>query len=236
MADYRSLIVRSARRVRVIFGAQVDATLFSLTDFTVACDDGSGADPDVIAVLASPDSNTEVELALSLDLVEGARYTIHLDSGIYAPDLSTTPEASDSFTVASAPRAPADGFTNDDLNRLLFGEDLVHMNGDHVEGADGDLAVVGGPENARGAVERRVVSGPLPHRPDYGDIAEEFVDAPESLLDALRGRLERQARLDPRVIDARLAARAKNDGNVYIEGNVVLIGQVPVAVSVPVGR
>lgn len=232
MVAYRNLLIRSPRRIRVTFSSALASGAFSPSWFTVSSLDGAGADPDVVVALAIDGAPEQVELALSTDLAPGGRYELAIAAGVPGADATTGLAAAEGFQTGAPPRAPAASFTASDLMNRLFLVDLLHEGGRFVETPDGDLATVGGPPNVKAAIERRVVSGPLPHRPDYGGNARKFVDAPAPILTMLRGQLERQARRDRRVVAASIEiTEDRNDGDAQLLGTLKLIGDIPVRVS-----
>jgi hypothetical protein len=231
----QTVAVTSARRVRLVYDNTLALGAFSTAWFSIASVDDVGMAPGVSYALAVPGLGHIVELALSLDLVPGARYSVSAVAGVPAADASTAPEVSYEFVVPSRRADPSVGVTANDIAAEIFGLDLRHDGNDFVESADGDLAVVSGPENAQLAVTRRLLSDGLPYDATYGGQARKYVDAPNAALPALRARLEREARADDRVVAASVEMAAdENTGDVELHGNVTLVGNLQREIKEPI--
>lgn len=192
---------RSNRRLRLGFSEALAAGAFTSTGFySVACPDGTGVTPTVVAVFAIPGSTHVCELALGDDLTDGAVYTVSA-VGVPASGGGTTPAGSTlTFrrgVILQSPRAS--DTPSDDLLAELYGEDLVWSGGDMAEDASGDLATVGGVENVDAALSRRLESDGLQWDPEYGGKLREFVDGPAASAGEMRGRCTRQLLKDDRV-------------------------------------
>lgn len=222
-----SVEVRSPRRIRLRYSLALAAGAFSVSWFSITCADSSTGDPLVSAALLVPSDSAQLELALGIDLAPGAQYT--LTSAANIPGVGGALSALDvtSFRPPQSRQAPSPSVSSDDVRALLFGEDLAHNGSDLVETADGDLAIVSGPENAMNAVVRRALADGLPYNQDYGPHLRKFVDAPSPTVRAARGSIERQARLDDRVKGVQATVRPDdNSGDITIDATVQLIGGV----------
>ncbi len=93
---------------------------------------------------------------------------------------------------------PTDAGTSD-----LFGYDIFFKNGDLQITAGGDYARVGGLENLKAAIYRRLITRPgeFRFRPGYGAGVQQFVkkQATQANLDALRQRIVDQLSQDRRI-------------------------------------
>lgn len=98
----------------------------------------------------------------------------------------------------------------DEATRDLFGYDVMWRQ-DFVTTTNGDYARVGGRENLKAAVYRRLVTRPgeFRFRPDYGVGVGNYVKkaATSATLDQLKVRIVEQLSQDPRVgvVDVRVA-------------------------------
>lgn len=225
--DLQAVIYRSPTRLRLLWTNELDAAAFDPVWFTVTST-GVGADPDVLAALVVPGSPRAVELVLSFAIAEDDPYVIHVDAGLPATDASTAPEVSTKLRTPAPPKPPAPSFIATELREFIYGIDLLwDQNGNgFVETIDYDIATATGAQNAIDAVLRRELSNGLPWNKDFGGQASEFVDAPNPGVALLTGRLTRQALADSRVEDASVSlALDDNSGDVFIEGQVKLIGE-----------
>jgi hypothetical protein len=225
--EFQSVIVRQPTRLRLRFSNTLASGAFSTSWFTLASLDAAGADPEVSAALVVASAANELELVLTAPLVPGGLYEITVAAGLPAADSSTTAVASQVFRPPTPAAPPSPSVQQSDLMALVYGVDIVHNGQDFVLAPSGDLETVSGPENAKTAVVRRLLSDGLPYNPSYGGRAREFVDAPTPTLPAARGRLEAEARREPRVRSARVELTPNaNDGDVTLRVNVELIGAV----------
>jgi hypothetical protein len=222
---------RHDRRLRLLFSAALAAGAFTSTIYyAVASTDSAGANPSVSAAIAVPNEPNAAELALDPALVAGGSYTVTLTA---VPALAGgTCSDSDAFVFGAAPTTTNVEPETDDTDELLYGVDLVwaqgaDTGGDYVETADGDLATITGPQNAIGAVERRLRGEPLAWDPTYSARAYDFVDAPPGEAPTLRSSLVTQAREDNRVIDASCTVSLDDEGNAIFDTIVQLVGNAP---------
>lgn len=240
--DLQTLLVRHERRVRLFFTNTLAAGAFStLTYYTVSCQDGSGPDPNVVAAYAVTGNPVCVELALDQDLVDGGLYLFSA-IGVPAIDASVTPNtATQPARVALGQKVanvePA--ATSDDRDALMYQRDLVWDGTDLVEDASGDLATVTGQTNVVNAIVRREMGEPLAWDADYSPRARDYVNAPNVTLDELRVAVVRQARLDPRIVQARATVAAPLDAageNPVLSITITPIGGKPQTKPVPLPK
>lgn len=203
--DLASVIIKHERRAQLVFTAALAAGAFASTSYySVTSLGGGGSSPTVVAVYLVAGSTSVVELALSVDLTPGVSYSFAAVA-VPAADASTTPDPSTAVAVfgqpTKAPTAQQKG-GNSELERLLYGEDVVFANGDFVEGPGGDLATVSGAANLSGALYRRLFSDGLPWDDKYGLKPREYVDGTPGGMLSIRARAEEQLRADDRVATA----------------------------------
>lgn len=234
-----NLIFRSRRRIRVLFSNTLGAGAFNASLYTVTATDSLGTDPEVSAALIVGDSPAAVELALSVELADGAGYAVNIAAGVPAADASVTAAPVDLPLRTPAPPAQVAerSQTTVAIDRL-YGVDIAFNGTDFVEGPDGDLQSVRAEENVRSALERRALSEGLAWRPDYGVRARQYVDGPEASAGALRADLVRQMRADDRVIaaSARQTAQTGVSSEFIYEVDAELVGRRKVSTSVSVPR
>lgn len=198
-------LVRHERRVRLEFSASLAAGAFTNLTWYTFTSDGTAANPSAVAAYAVPNSPQTVELHLSVPLVQGALYTVSA-VGVPAVGGGSTPDPSTArFRVAAergnndlgAPRQASD------LEKSLYGSDLVHDGNDFVEGPDGDLVRIAGLPVVKGDLRRGVESNGLPWAPRHGLRAREaFVDAPAPMLDQIPALAVAYVQRDDRVVSA----------------------------------
>lgn len=198
-------IVRHERRIRLVFSANLAAGAFTSLGWYTITSDGTAANPPVVAAYAVPNSPQTVELHLGVDLTQGALYTA---SAVGVPATGgggSTPNPSNAqFRVATerggndlgAPRQASD------LEKRLYGSDLVHDGNDFVEGPDGDLVKIAGLPVVKGDLRRGIESNGLPWDATHGMHAREFVDAPAPMLDQIPGLAVAYVLRDDRVVSA----------------------------------
>jgi hypothetical protein len=196
-----SVIIRSTTRLRLQFSAIVDSTAFTGTGtITIVSQDGAGVSPSInqrIPVASVPQA---IELALSDELVDGGLYLLTISS-IPSTDL-TTATGTELFrpgvkftTVDAEVETP-------DIEKALFGIDLVWTGSDYLETPDGDLASVSGKANVHDALIRRLISEGLTWDDNYGVKPRQSVDGPTAATPFLRGKIIRQMLADDRVSKA----------------------------------
>lgn len=201
---FARLEVISTFRVRLTFTNNLAAGAFAAVFYGFTSLDSMGIDPTVLEAIVVPNHPAAVELALDYPLVQGARYQLDLTAGVPATDASTAASAVQPFFVP-VPRAAAASRVYE-VDASIFQRDLVHDGEDYVEDPNGDLSAISGPENARQAVRRRVVSNGLPWNRAYGGHPRRHVDAPSGSRDQLRHDLATAALQDDRVRSARVDA------------------------------
>lgn len=189
--------VRSPTRIRLFFTADVVSA--PLGAFVVgSLTPQSPDDPPVEEALILQGS--QVELVLGLPMFPGGTYELHVFGGLVtAAGPSTAPEAFVKLYPSAVPTAVSSQLTIQQLSANLFGEDIAWDGSDWLEGPDGDLTPVSGPENARQAVKRRMLSSGLLWDDTYGLKPDEFIDAPAAEMPALAARAEIQALADDRI-------------------------------------
>ena len=230
-----SIAVRSVRRIRLKYSHALASGAYSVSWFTLTCLDGTTADPGAVQAFLIPGIPDELELALSIDLSPGAPYRLTSAAGIPASDSSTTDPSVDDFRAPLPPQAPSPSVSSSDVLAALFSEDLRHNGTDFVEGPDGDLATIGGEQNAINAVVRSALSEGLPYNNDYGAKLRRYVDAPSSLAPAARSDVERNARRDDRVKKITSSIEPDdNSGDLTINATVTLIGGAKRSISEPI--
>ncbi|HEY2517104.1 MAG TPA: hypothetical protein VGI39_39800 [Polyangiaceae bacterium] len=202
--DYAHFVLRSERRVRLLFtGALAPAAFGSgvaiLGLYALACTDGSGQDPVVSAAIVVPDAPNAVELALDLDLVAGGAYALTL-ANVPGADASLA-SASDVFVFGAQAAPPVNTeASQDDIDALVYGVDLVWTGTDFGETATGDLATVAGVPNVTGAQVRRLTNEDgLPWAANYGAQAGRFIYGASPGGGGLLGILRRQSVADDRI-------------------------------------
>lgn len=220
-----NLLVRSPRRVRLLWDAALGGGAFSPSWFTFETLDGAGTNPNVVAALAVPSYPDQCELVLDNDLAIGGLYRLTIGAGVPPASGGTAPGYTRDFRPEGRPADPSPTLRLDDVIAELFQTDLLHDGKDFVEEANGDLAGVTGPENAKRAFARRLVSNGLAWRSDYGVKARRFVDAPEPTLPELRGRVAEQARRDDRIVRAAASIPGTQDaGQPIVNVDLEFIG------------
>lgn len=223
---FTTLVVRSARRVRLMFDAPLGGGAFTPSWFGVENIDGSGTNPNVVAALAIPGYPDHVELVLDADLTQGGLYELTIAAGVPPASGGTAPGYAQRFRPEGRPADPSPSVRVDDVIAELFQVDLIHDGKDFVEEASGDLAGVTGPENAKRAFQRRVISNGLAWRSGYGARARAFVDAPEPSLPELRGRVAEQAGRDDRIVRSavEIPSVATDDGKPIVNVQLWFLG------------
>lgn len=239
--ELTGVVVRNERRLRLVFSNDLASGAFGTPApayYVIANQDGRGLSPGVNAALVVPGASANVEIALDTDLVAGALYQITA-VGVPALDLSTSTGASaELFQIGVSAKKPNAEPKVTDGDLLLYGRDAIWTGADYLEGADGDLAELGGVTNAEAAVRRRLLGHPLPWAPQYSPRARQYVDVPVVSIGGLRGHLESQALRDDRVksVTATLTVNTDAPDESTFNVSTVLIGgfapaPIPVAVS-----
>lgn len=197
-----ALLPKHERRIRLVFSGPLALGAFGSSPavvglYTVANVDGRGLSPTVSAAIVIASNPNAVELALGVDLVEGALYTVSV-AGVPAVDLSTA-TGSLPLRLSSTRTLPNQELASDDHAAELYGVDLVHDGTDYVEDVDGDLAEVRGVACAQGHLGGGVFANGLPWAPDYGAFLRHYVDATAGSLPGAKQAIERFFRTDDRV-------------------------------------
>lgn len=231
----QNLIVRSKRRVRLVFSEAVASGAFVADFYSVTSLDSFGADPTVNGVLVVPDSPQDVELSFSIDLAPSGGYQLSVAAGVPALAGGTSAAANYRFAAPAplTPPSPEVGVT--DVFSDLYGDDIAFAEDDFVETAEGDLATNGGgPQNVVAALTDRGLAEGLPWDDTYGAKPREFVDGSDTELTTLRVRTIAQFLLDDRVSQASATSSSDPSGESDINVSVTLVGQsVPTTVTVP---
>lgn len=231
----QTLIVRSRRRVRVIFTDAVAIGAFSTSFFSITSSDGVGASPSLNGALMVPDSAQAVELSLAQDLADSGNFTLNVVSGVPALAGGTAAAATYAFKAPAAPPPPSPELPSDDSLDAIYGNDIMFSNDDFVETAEGDLAVGGGVQNVVDALVSRGLSNGLPWDGTYGAKPREYVDGADTGIPVLRATMIGQFLQDDRVSLATGSSSTDTSGDATISIDVVLVGQNnPVNVPVPV--
>lgn len=196
---FSAVEIRHERRIRLVFTNSLASGAFVTGFYVVSNLDGLGTSPNVNGALVVSGAAANVELALSADLVAGALYQVSA-IGVPAIDSSVTPGGSILQFRVPLPTSLLNVEPKvDDGDRLLYGQDIVWNGIDFLETSNGDLYVVSGVNNARLAVERRLLSEGLLWDPSYGAKPRQYVDAVASTVGNLKATLEQQAQADDRV-------------------------------------
>jgi len=216
---FERAIVRSSYRVWIAFDATLDsgafvAGLYSVTGNTVRY---------AYSVTGSPHV---VELALGTALVDGATASIAWASVPIVGNGNVS--GTISATAPATPRATTAGRATPSLVHAgMYGRDL-DWNGDLVETPSGDLALIAGLDNVRGALDRQAGSGHVLWRPNYSPRLDQYTDSTGSILPAGRNALDRSLVQDDRVkaVSSTLDVD-ENTGQRTISTDVTLIGDEP---------
>jgi hypothetical protein len=193
------VFVRSSTRLRLFFTGLIDTAPIG-SFFVGSLTPQSPNDPPVEEAFIVQGS--QVELVLGSAMYPGGTYQLHLSAGVVSSGAEIAPDALVNISNPAPPPTASSDLTIQELASNVFGSDIAWSGADWIEGADGDLDVVTGPENVRQAVRRRMLSSGLLWDDSYGLKADEFVDAPETTLPALALRSETQALADDRVKSA----------------------------------
>lgn len=220
------------RRLRVYFSSPLATSAYNAALYSLICQDDSGTDPPVRAVYAVSGTPQCVELVLGADLV-GAPYLLSAGNVMALNSTGTPAGTTYPFTYGSVLTQSNVETLVDDTEVYLYKRDIVWSGEDFEEGADGDLAVVQGVQNAESAINRRLLGSPLPYNPYYSPNAREFVDGNNAAPLALR--LRAQALRDPRVQAVRVEPTVDESGNVIFQITTTLVGNrqaAPISVTV----
>lgn len=193
--------VRHERRLRLEFSNTLAAGAFTTLSWYTITSDGTAADPPVVAAYSVTSASHAVELHLGSALVQGVLYTVSA-VGVPAADLSSTADPSETKFRVGVERGNNDIQATpkaSDLERRLYGMDLVHDGTDWIEGPDGDLATAEGKPVVKGDILRGVVANGLPWDERYGMRARQYVDAPSPMLAQLPAIAEAYVQRDDRV-------------------------------------
>lgn len=240
--ELTNIVVKHERRLRLVFSNGLAAGAFGTPApafYVVDNQDGRGPSPGVASAIIVSGATTNVELALSADLVPGALYRVTAIS-VPALDASTSTSASDQNFRFPELAQPANVEAKTlDADLLLYGRDMVWTGSDYLETVEGDLGRLGGAANAQSAIRRRLLGKPLAWAPGYSPDSRQFVDAPLSGIGGLKGRLQAQALRDNRVRSAAVKLMLDDDSPAesYFEITSILVGgraPEPVSVVVPV--
>lgn len=237
--ELTAVIPRGPRRLRLVFSAPLNGGAFGApapAHYVVENQDGRGATPDVLAAIVVGSADTNVELALSADLVPDALYRVSA-IGVPGQDSSVSTDASVELVRVGSPNKRANVEPKvTDADAALYLRDLVWSGADYQESPDGDLATISGLPNARAALERRFAGAPLAWSAGYSPRARDSVDAPVQSALPLKGRLEAQAARDPRVSSAK-AVLVTDGSDVYFTVTPSYVGGAAArteALTVPV--
>lgn len=167
--------------------------------------------PSISAALLVPGLTNVVELVLASDLVRGATYNV-LAEGVPCIDLTSTSNGTSHRVFFGRKTIDRDSVEPRvrDLERLLYGVDLIWNGTDFEETATGDLARVSGTPNVTKAIWRGLESGPLPWDPRWGANIRQFVDSPSPAAGFLRTAVLTQVRRDPRVASVKTDLEIKD--------------------------
>ncbi len=221
--DLVAITIRSPTRIRLSFSQTLAAGAFNPAPYEVTNLDAKGVDPTVRAALAVPNSPHVVEIVLSDTLASDALYEV---ACTLVPDTEpATFSGTMDFRTSAPPAPPSASVATDDMERLLYGADLVWNGRDLVEAANGDLARVEGLANVNAALLRLVEADGLPWEANYGGKARASVDAPSTSQRSLRGNLVRGVLRDDRTKEATVTLNLDdNSGTPEVTLDVKLIG------------
>ena len=189
---------RSVRRVRCTFPSPLAPSAFTMAPWSIQCLDSFGSSPTINAVLLIPGQANCAELSLSCDLVDGSVYQI-TGNAVTAAAGAGMWTGSVQWCTRQTPKAPSPEVNLSEVDAVLFGIDLAWASGDFVETAQGDLATIGGAENARTALVRRATSEGLPWAPKYGVKPRKYVDGSSLALPKILNTVTSQFLRDNRV-------------------------------------
>lgn len=202
---YAGFVVRTERRIRLLFSGTLAPGAFGPGSavaalYVVTSLDGAGASPAIAAALQVPGAPSNVELALTTDLVAGGAYTV-TSALVPGTDGSLSASVTQPFVFGDKPAATINiEAAEEDVGALVYGVDLVWTGADFLETPAGDLATVSGVENVKGAQLRRLTADdPLPWDQSYGTRAGSYVYGPATSGVGLLGVLRRQAIADDRI-------------------------------------
>jgi hypothetical protein len=226
-------VARHERRVRLLFDADIQLSgRADTTHYRVTNEDALGVSLGVVGLVLVAGQPHVIDLVLGGDLVPGALYAVHVQSVLGSDGTVTPPGSRLPVRLGAVPAKPDVELDPDDIGRLLYGVDCVWTGTDYAEAPGGDLATVEGPENVRGAIERRCLADGLPWDDTYGARPREYIDGSTGAAPTLAGTLVRQAQEDDRVRRAK-ASFALDEADATFDLDVQLIGEGD-AVSVPV--
>ena len=203
---FRNLLLKNVyakheQRVRLLFTGDLAAGAFGTnpTLYTIKNQDGLGTDPAVSAAMIVSGSPAVVELALSTPLVNGALYRLYAERVPGRDGSVTDIGAFEPLRLGTVTTVQNVEPGASDLQRLLYGVDLLWNGKDYQENSVGDLDRVSGPANVSKALNRRVQSEGLPYDPEYGAHVREYVDSPVGVAGTMTGSIQAQILRDPRV-------------------------------------
>lgn len=237
--ELSAVVVRHERRLRVLFSAPVAAGAFRASSYVLSGASQTTRAPVPVGALVVPGAPHAVELALDADLAANELYAVRADNVPAVDGSVSSPGVRLDFRLADGPAIENDERPAGDIGALLYGVDLVWRDGDFVETPLGDLAVVAGLDNVRGALSRRLsAEEDLPWRPgSYGLGARDYVDGPQQDATTLRGAILRQSAADDRVKRAKATFSFDKDGegDAFFDVELELRGTeaVRLTVSVP---
>lgn len=235
----QSVVVKHEQRIRLVFTNTLAGGAFGLSPvlYTVTNQDGRGPSPLVSTAMIVTGSPAVVELALSTPLAEGALYKVFAEA-VPAVDASVTAaDTNESFRYGTVPVETNVENTVSDRQLLLFGIDLLWDGLDFRETARGDLERIGGTANVTKALHRGLNASGLPHAPQWGAFAREYVDSPVGAAGTLSGSVLTQALRDPRVKSARIAFTVEGASTFLIVTPQLVSGDTlqPVSLRIPNG-
>lgn len=218
-----AITVRSATRIRLSFDHVLASGAFAPGPYSVENLDAVGIDPPVKAALVVPNSPETVEVILAEELIGSGLYRVSCTA---VPDTEpATFTGSLDFRPASAKKAPSATFAPNELDRALYGSDLVWDGADVVESATGDLETTEGVPNVENALTRQLLSDGLPWDETYGAKERAFVDAPSPSLPAARANAQRAILSDDRVRSVVSTVQGDDNGGApIINLEVELVG------------
>ena len=188
---------RGRRRFRLTFDAVLDSSAFAASFYSVACTDGAGPSPGVVAAYVVIGCPSTVEIALSEDLVDGGLYSVVAAS---VPGVGGATAAGVlSVRIGEARKRPTEGPTLRDGLRSFFGEDLV-WDDDFVETPNGDLATCSGLDVIEAQARACVESNGLLWSPSRGARIRQFVDGSPHMLPQALAKAVREVSKDDRLL------------------------------------
>lgn len=209
------------RRIRVKFSSPLAVGAFVPTLYALTDPSATSTAPTVVAAMVVTSNNTEVELALSNDLVRGVIYTLSI-TAVPAADASTVTDSTTFQLGGKLEKTDVEPYLRD-RERIILQSDIIWNGSDYQEAPNGDLQRVEGRANVTKGLWRSIETAGLPWDPSWGVSARDWVDSPSPAGSTLRGSMARQVARDPRVQSV--------TSTIVQDGNATYINIIPVLIS-----